>query len=166
MKTRRLTQARLHEVLSYDAETGVFRNNFKRGRMADAGAIAGTKHSHGYIEIKIDGVLYKAHRLAWMYVHGEFPQFDIDHISGIRDDNRLGNLRSATRSENQCNQRQARRNNRVGLLGVSWHKLVKKYAATIKVAGKQTVIGWFEDAGEAHLAYLSAKRRMHSTCEI
>ncbi len=88
----RLTQERLKEVLSYNPETGIFtRNPGIRG-----GEKVGT-NSHGYVSIMVDGYLYQAHRLAWLYMEGYMPEQEIDHISRKRDDNRWCNLRVVNR---------------------------------------------------------------------
>jgi hypothetical protein len=98
-----LTQERLKELLHYDPETGIFTNLTQRGGHAKKGAVAGTKNSIGYVCIRIDYDQYRAHRLAWLYVYGEFPEKFIDHMNEIRDDNRIINLRLATHQENLHN---------------------------------------------------------------
>lgn len=97
-----LTAERLRELLTYDPETGEFRWRYTRGCRA-RGQIAGTVTCLGYLTIAIDGRKYKAHRLAWLHVHGEWPYPEIDHINRIKLDNRLVNLRRATRAENNAN---------------------------------------------------------------
>src|SRR5437868_3578208 len=98
----RVTAERLREVLIYAPETGLF---YWRGQRGGQGARceAGTWHSHGYRSIKIDGVAYYAHRLAWLYVHGEHPNREIDHDNGDRGDNRIVNLRQCSHAENLRN---------------------------------------------------------------
>lgn len=112
-----LTQAKLKELLEYDPISGVFRRKINIGG-AKIGDIAGTDNGDGYMKIRVAGKSYKAHRLAWLYVMGRWPKNDIDHINGVRCDNRIINLREATRAENKQNTRKANSNNRTGLLGV------------------------------------------------
>ena len=87
-----LTQERLKELLHYDEETGIFTRKEKIGRYLK-GSVSGSKHRKGYIQITIDSENYLAHRVAWMYVYGEFPKDQIDHINRIKTDNRRENLR-------------------------------------------------------------------------
>ena len=96
-----LNQKRLKEVLTYDSETGIFVWRSKKSR--NKGKVAGHLRSDGYVAITVDSKLYRAHRLAWLYVHSYFPEHDIDHMNGVRDDNRLVNLREASRACNLQN---------------------------------------------------------------
>ncbi len=156
MKT--LTAERLREVLDYFPETGVFRWKIARPGIA-VGAVAGRVNGQGYRQICIDGRRYQAHRFTWLYVHDRWPMAEIDHINGIRDDNRLTNLREASRSDNTQNLRRAQCNNKVGLLGVT--KSLGKFQAQIKVGGKKLYLGTFETAELAYAAYVAAKRQFH-----
>lgn len=99
-----ITHDRLKELLHYNPDTGVFTNRVRRGGNALAGGIAGCITNKGYVHIRIDGKDYQAHRLAWLYVYGEFPKIEIDHINHIRSDNRISKLRLATHQENGKNQ--------------------------------------------------------------
>ena len=155
-----LTQERLQELLSYDPETGIFTNLKSRGRVK-IGAVAGSKNPNGYIYIAIDSKKYRAHRLAWLYVHGNFPANQIDHINEVKDDNRIVNLRLATNLENHQNQSSPRTNNTSGYLGVIWDKFSGKWRARIKVNGKQKHLGCFDTGEEASEAYVTAKRELH-----
>ena len=150
-----MTPERLCEVLSYDQETGCLRWTVSRR----AGNLAGYVDAGGYRQIKIDGRMYLAHRLAWLYVHRRWPVAEIDHMNGLRDDNRLANLREVTHSENLQNQRRARRDSKTGLLGTS--PKGRKFQATIKLNGKARHLGYFDTAELAHEAYIDAKRRLH-----
>lgn len=100
-----LTQARLKEILHYDPDTGIFTRRLDRGPNAPKDSVAGTPDKNGYIVIKVDFTQYKAHRLAWLYIYGVWPNNQIDHINHIVDDNRIVNLRDVTNSENQANRR-------------------------------------------------------------
>lgn len=102
---RDLTHARLLELLHYDPDFGEFRNRVRRGQIGLAGFRTASEHGRGYRTLKVDGRKYLAHRLAWFYVHGEWPPrgLEIDHVNRVRDDNRISNLRVVTRSENNRN---------------------------------------------------------------
>lgn len=156
-----LTAEALRVLLEYDPETGLFTwRNHHRGTLI--GCIAGRtgKDSNGYPHLKVVGRTYKAHRLVWLYTHGRWPEHQIDHINGVRDDNRLANLREATHTENAHNLRRARVNNASGLLGVS--KLKNgRWRASIRSHGKQRNLGDFHEPKEAHAAYLRAKAELH-----
>lgn len=149
-----LTQERLVEALSYSPETGEFRWRIG-SRMA--GKVAGTWITDGYRSIILDGRPYASHRLAWLYVHGEWPKELIDHINGVRDDNRISNLRECTGAENQQNS--APRRWRSLPLGV--YKNGKKFQATITAMGVQYNLGVHATPEEAHQAYLKAKAVHH-----
>lgn len=99
--------------------------------------------STGYIRIRINGVKYKAHRLAWFCYHGQWPDGDIDHINGVRHDNRIANLRVVTNKQNHENRLAANRNNSTGLRGVSLHKKTGKYKAHIRHNGVLYYLGLY-----------------------
>jgi len=157
----KLTAERLKEVLVYDPSTGMFSHRIARGRYKHIkpGTIVGSRHSEGYIVIDVDRKTYFAHRLAWLYLHGEHPSEDIDHVNGDRADNRASNIRAATRSENMQNLRGASKRSTTGLLGVS--KFRTKWASSIYTNGAKKHLGVFASAEEAHVAYLAAKAVMH-----
>lgn len=116
-----LTHSDLVRLLDYNPETGLFTWKAKRCGTKHGSVAGSIDPSHGYRRIKIDGHLYLAHRLAWFYVCGEWPAHEIDHIDRARANNRIANLRPATRSENQCNKPRYS-NNRTGAKGVHWHR--------------------------------------------
>lgn len=124
-----------------------------------AGDVAGCRTSRGYSVLAVDGVLYRAHRLAWFYVTGAWPQGEVDHINGQRADNRFLNLRVVTGAINSQNRRRANGNSRTGLLGVYPHKT--GFQARIMVSGSRRHLGTFQTAEAAHAAYLAAKRQVH-----
>jgi hypothetical protein len=97
-----------NEYLQYNQETGNIIWLKDKGTKKLIGQIAGNLNNNGYIQIKFDGKLYKAHRLAWYLHHGVWPQNEIDHINGIRNDNRINNLRDVTKNENLLNQKRHR----------------------------------------------------------
>jgi len=160
-----LTQSRLKEVVNYNPETGDFIWIGHRYKSRN-GLAAGHINQRGYRQIRIDGILYKAHRLAWLYVTGKFPEHSIDHISCIKTDNRYSNLRQADHSLNNQNIKKHRSHNKTGFLGVRYRKNINKYIADIRVNGKQIYLGLFHNAIDAHNAYLEAKRKYHAGCTI
>jgi|SRR5580692_11264609 hypothetical protein len=150
----KLTQKRLRELLDYDPETGVFKWRISYGYKR-SGAIAGCFNFQGYWRISVDGQRYQAHRLVWLYVHGKFPDKELDHVSGQRSDNRLINLREATRAEN-CRNRKIGIDNKSGFKGVSWHKKTKKWAAH----AQKRYLGVYPTKEEASAAYEAASTRL------
>jgi hypothetical protein len=125
-----------------------------------AGRICHSKNHDGYIKVSFKSKKYFAHRLAWFYMTGEWPQREIDHINGIRNDNRWSNLRLVSRAENTQNRSRATAGSETGILGV--HKTDNKITACICVAGKQIHLGTFPDFESAEKAYLSAKAILHA----
>lgn len=148
----KLTQKRLKELLFYDKKTGVFSWRVTlsgRGGKVKKGHIAGTKDTKNKTQIKVDGKLYFAHRLAFLYMNGEWPKEQVDHINRIVEDNSWDNLREATLSENLTNRIFKRKD---GLpLGV--YKKGKKYFSSIWKNGKNNYIGVFETIEEAKKAH-------------
>ena len=124
-----LTAERLRALLDYDPVTGVFTWKATRTGQAVAGRIAGGALHTGYHRIQIDGRAFLAHRLAWLYVHEVWPQGQIDHINGVKADNRIANLREATASQNGQNRRGSQINNGSGLLGVYPHDASGRWRA-------------------------------------
>lgn len=124
-----ITQFELKELLYYASDTGVFNWRTNRPHRPE-GAVAGSFHSTGYVHISINRKLYKAHRLAWLYVHGSFPLTGIDHINRNKSDNRVCNLRLANQTENNRNTA-LRKDNTSGVKGVSWSIRAKKWVVQI-----------------------------------
>lgn len=155
-----VTLERVKELLSYDPETGVFTWKVSRNNQIRAGMIAGKGlNSEGYHRIFIDGKFYGAHRIAWFYMMGIWPDF-VDHINWVKTDNRFANLRDVSNSVNQQNQRKAHKHNLSGLLGVS-AKESGRFSANIRLNGKRHYLGTFHTAEAAHAAYLNAKCELH-----
>lgn len=150
-----ITQESLKSLLHYNAETGVF--TWISG--VRLGVVAGSS-SKRYAVIHIGDKYFQSHRLVWLYVHGEFPLNDIDHINGNKHDNRIENLRNATRSENKCNCPRSKRNTS-GYKGVDWSKSKGKWRVRIKLLGKSYSVGYFDDVLEAFGAYCMAAKKMH-----
>lgn len=165
--TEELTQARLRELLDYDPATGLFVRRAVEGlqeRWHDkpAGYVL-----RGYLVITVDGRKYRAHRLAWLYIHGKWPEQEIDHRDGNKLNNRIANLRDVSHTVNGENRRQGEANGTGGgLIGASWFKARNKWMAQITVNRKQRYLGLFDTAEEAHAAYVQAKRQLHEGCTI
>lgn len=154
-----LTAERLREVLSYDPDTGEFIR--LQSRYKDLiGKSAGCPQGKGYLTIMVDGVLYLAHRLAWLYVYGVWPNGQIDHENENKIDNRLSNLRDATQVQNMHNQSQPQRNNQSGYRGVCFHKGVGKYQAQLGIDGKVKHLGYFDTAKKTSKAYEVARKSL------
>jgi hypothetical protein len=147
-----LTQVRLLEVLHYDPETGIFTRKISLAYNAAVGDPVGHISGDGYLHASIDGKKYKLHRLAWLYMMGEWPPEQLDHKNMWRTDNRWDNLREATNAENNRN-RGAQSNNRSGLKGASWVAKAGRWQARIVVNGQRKYLGLFDTAEEAHAAY-------------
>lgn len=164
-----LTQEHLKELLNYNPDTGIFTYKISRCgyRGIKIGDTAGSVSTDNYRRIGIAGKKYLAHRLAWFYMYGVWPDFQIDHRDHDRSNNRINNLRDVTQSGNMQNQVKATKQNlSCGFLGVRFHDKKGKYEAQIRINGKQKHLGSFPTAQEAHSAYLLAKRLHHSTCMI
>lgn len=155
-----LTQKYLRETLHYDSETGVFTWRIPPARNVKEGSVAGCLTNHGYIQIGVKNKLYMAHRLAWLYVYGKWPTNLIDHINGIRCDNRITNLREATSAENQYNMSKAK-NNTSGVKGVTWSRLHKRWRAQCRVNGKIYRLGLFKDICEAEQVVKKFREQHH-----
>jgi hypothetical protein len=158
-----LTQEKFKEFIIYEEKTGIFRWKAKTSKYSSRiiiGAIIGSIETSGYRQIRIFNKTYQAHRLAWLYVYGVWPTNEIDHINGIKDDNRLCNLREASRSENNMNQA-LKSNNTSGNKGIDWRTSNNKWRARITVNEKQIHIGYFNTVDDAINAYNTAALQYH-----
>lgn len=153
-----LDAKRLREVLHYNPDTGAFTWLLSTSNRVKIGDIAG-RIANGYRGIRIDGVLHYAHRLAVLYVTGEWPESVVDHRDGRRANNVWTNLRSCTQTVNTQNIRTAHRGSATGLLGVSRHR--KKFDASIHVNGKRVRLGRYATAQMAGDVYIKAKQQLH-----
>jgi len=154
-----MTQEELKRLLHYEPATGQFTWLVRLSNRAPVGKRAGSPDTRGYLQIGIAGKDYKLHRLAWLYMTGELPSMDIDHINGIPGDNRWSNLRHVTHAVNGQNSRAARSNNSTGFLGVIPYG--KRFRAAITLDGWPRHLGYFDDPASAHQAYVAAKRQIH-----
>lgn len=159
MAERILTAARLREVLHYNPETGAFTWRFAYCRKIKAGAKAGTTGKNGYVEIRVDGGKYRAHRLAVLYMTGNWPVDGVDHANRVNSDNRYTNLRQCTRSQNNSNRRVIRET-ATGVKGVSPDGS-GKYRARVASNGARRLVGVFETVDEAGDAYRTAATKVH-----
>ena len=155
-----ITEKQLKDVLNYNPETGIFTWLTRPSNSIHIGDIAGGLHHTGYIHIRINGKKYSAHRLAWLYTQGQWPKDQIDHINGIKDNNKLSNLREATSSQNNANSNM-RCSNKSGRKGVYWHKGKGMWAAQITTNSKVKRLGTFTCKDKAYAAYCKAADKYH-----
>jgi len=157
------TASQVRELLNYDPHTGLF--TWKIGRPGTRlGSLAGTLTKDGYVMLSANGAKVFAHRAAWLLMHNTWPKAEIDHINGVRNDNRIENLRDVSPSVNQQNVRRARRDNKSGFLGVTRQKNL--WTSQLTIRGKTLHLGLFRTPEEASEAYLKAKREHHEGCTI
>jgi hypothetical protein len=145
-------------IWSYSPDTGEIVYLVPRGN-AQIGDRAGHYDGNkGYRRVRVFGHYIGEHRLAWLLYYGEWPLEQLDHINGIKDDNRICNLRPASNSQNAVN-KPARNDNKLGVKGVFYEKnmtRIKRYRAVIKINGKQKSLGYFLTVDEAKEAYKKA----------
>ena len=152
-----LTQKRLKELLCYDPDTGLF--SWARGRSGcKKGQVVGYTNGRGWLRVKLDGKHYKLHRLAFLYMDGEFPSEEVDHANGVKSDNRWCNLRKATRSQNMAN-RKSGGNSVTGYRGVL--PSGDRFWAQITKDGKRVHLGMYDCPKEAHKAYCKAAKELY-----
>lgn len=155
-----LTHARLCEVLDINPILGSATWKIRLSTRTRAGSNAGTLHSFGYQNIRIDGRIYKRHRLIWFFVNKQWPPDQIDHINGDRSDDRIDNLRESNhlyncwnKSPNSCGKYNRR--------GITWSKDKKKWRVRISVNNKKIWIGYFQDFDSANEARVAAEVKYH-----
>ena len=156
-----LTAERLRELLHYEPSTGVFTWKITRNSRLKPGDVAGSVRPNGYINLGVAGKLYLAHRLAWLYVYGVWPERMIDHINRNKSDNRIANLRDVTRAQN-CQNTLKLSTNTSGFKGVGFDKAKGKWEAKIWYEGRKKWIGYFPDAQLAAKAYAQAAAQLHT----
>lgn len=159
-----LSLTRLKYLLSYSPETGIFTWKVSHPR-AKEGSPAGATDLYGYVVVRLDGVLYKAHRLAWFYVKGEWPTKNLDHINQIKGDNRIANLRCVDQSTNMHNAK-IKSTNKSGYAGVCWRQDRHKWCARIKIGYKSIFLGNFDRKDEAIQARQKAEKRLLSALNV
>lgn len=159
MRSRKtLTPPRLRALFHYDPDTGVFTRRVRTANSTKMGEEAGSL-TGGYRLISVDNNIYRAHQLAWLYIYGQWPRFNLDHINGIGEDNRITNLREATFSQNNANAR-IRKDNIPRLKGASWHAVSGRWRATIIKDRKQISLGLYKTPEQAHEAYYRAAKEL------
>lgn len=155
------TQDRLKQVLDYNPDTGVFHWKIPIGPRVRVGDVAAVYKGNGYARIQIDGVRYNAHRLAWLYVYGVYPEILVDHINLDKSDNRIANLRVATETENRRNTKTLK-NSKTGVKGVTHStSCLGKYEARIGDKGKNYYLGVFETIEAAKEALDKKRQELH-----
>lgn len=159
IEKKRVTAERLKEMFLYDFDLGIF-TRLTDTKRSKAGDMVGNLSGAGYQQFSIDGRMYQSHRLAWLYVYGEYPSLDIDHINGIKTDNRIANLRLATESQNGFNVG-IRSDNKSGFKGVHKDSKSGKWVAEAKIHGKKFRLGRFGDAEDAANAYKVFASKAH-----
>lgn len=150
----------IKSFLMYCHESGELTYIRKPCRNILAGSVAGNPDKNGYLQFRFHGHNLLAHRVAWAIYYGEWPRNQIDHINGIKNDNRISNLRQANHSENGCN-RGLQSNNTSGISGVHWHKARQKWNARIKINRNHIHLGLFDDIDEAKLVMEKARLDFH-----
>lgn len=157
-----LTAARLHELLHYDQQTGMFTRLVSGPKTQRyVGKVAGRRHKvRGYREITVDGKLYYAQRLAWLYMTGEWPHGLVDHRDTDKDNNRWLNLRAADHVTNGQNRRGPQANSTTGVLGVSSNG--SGFRARLGVRGREVHLGTFRTVAEAQAVRIAAKPQHHA----
>lgn len=134
---------KVRRLMAYDPETGILTRKVSACSTARAGDVVGWQRKDGYLRGRLDGRSYMLHRLAWLHYYGEWPANQIDHINGVRNDNRIANLRDVTHKQNSRNQRR-KCTNLSGVTGVQWAAYAGKWRAFIRVDGKHLGIGYFD----------------------
>lgn len=157
--------AEANRLFEYRADGTLVRKVTTGGR--PAGSTVGGVHHDGYLQAKFLGRHIQVHRLVWLMHRGELPAV-LDHINGVRHDNRIENLRSVSHAVNSQNRRAATSVNKTGFLGVMLvaRNRDRPFVAAIRVSGRQKELGCFATAEQAHEAYVMAKRRLHAGCTL
>jgi hypothetical protein len=158
-RDKMIDKQQLISELNYCQETGIFTwKKYKRG--VNKSLYAGSICHNGYLKIFINNKHYYAHRLAWLYTYGYMPDREVDHINHDKSDNRISNLRLATRNQNSFNT-SIRSDNTSGIKGVSWYPRLNKWRVYINANNKQKTIGYFEELELAELVIYEARKKYH-----
>ena len=156
-----ITQEELKSLFDYDPNTGKFIRKVATTNSVKVGDIAGGLNQRGYVVIWTNGRSYLAHRLAWLYVYGEFPELNIDHINHDITDNRISNLRQATQLQNVWNSK-IKNSSETGVKGVTKDKRKKStFYARCRVNGEHVYLGAFSTKEDAGKAYDDFARSLH-----
>ena len=152
-----ITADRLRELLHYDPNTGLFTWKVSPSHSVEVGTFAGSCYRKGYIKIQIGRRRYSAHRLAFLYMKGEWPTDHVDHRDRNTSNNRWSNLRDATNAQNILN-RGRQTNNTSGRAGVHWAANMGKWQARVALNGTRVNLGYFDKIEDAIAARLAAER--------
>lgn len=159
-KVDSISAERLREIVNYDPETGEFTWKFCHRRRTNKDGKVGHLSASGYVQMYVDGINTRAHRLAWLYVHGVYPGGHIDHINGDRADNRIANLRDVAPAVNSQNRPAFSKANKLKAVGVFEYK--GGFRAEITALGRRHHFGVYETLAEARAAYNAGKLILHS----
>lgn len=155
-----ITQDELKRVIFYDPKSGLLTWIVSPSRSVRAGSLAGSiNKSDGYVKVKVNGRLYFGHRLAVLYMTGEWPDHT-DHANAIKSDNRWSNLRVCSSLENAWN-KSKQHNNTSGFVGVTWCKKSMKWKPSLSVRGKRINLGYWDDIELADLIVREARNKYH-----
>lgn len=160
-----ITQEQIREVLDYNPDTGHLTWKVARGHRRVGDRAGGIDITKGYRSVRVLGKAYKEHRLIWLWYTGSFPKDHMDHINGVRDDNRIANLRECTNQENSQNRTVFNNpKKRSKYIGVSYRGKLKgnQWRARIMLNNKDIELGYFNTEEEAHQAYVEAKAVYHT----
>ena len=150
----------LRQCFVYDPDTGVLTWLLRKAYRIQIGDVAGSPTDRGYLCVRLDGSNYKVHRIVWAMYAGLAAARPLDHVNGVKSDNRISNLREASSSENGRNT-SAYRNNTSGYKGVSWHKRIGKWGSAIRLYGRVRHLGYFTEIEDAAAAYAAASKELH-----
>jgi len=153
-----ITQKELKEVLNYNPKNGLFTWKIKANKDRNIGSVAGSKNKKGYVIIGYDRKTYLGHRLAHLYMLGEFPKNQIDHKDHIKHNNKWKNLREVTNQENHKNMT-IQKNNKSGHIGVSFNKEKNKFQSYITVNNKKINLGYYVELNSAIYARKQAETK-------
>lgn len=148
---------RIRSLFDYDPLTGDLIRIASVGGGTRVGDRAACLNTDGYVVVNIDKRQYRAHRIAWLLTYGAWPRSEIDHINGVKSDNRISNLRLASPSQNQANRK--KKQNKAGHRGIHWNARDKRWNAKITVDGKQIHLGMFTTPDAAAEAYRTAAEK-------
>jgi HNH endonuclease len=155
-KERALSANALREILTYNPQSGFFVRKTMVGSRGAVGQIVGSLHHSGYLHVWIGKYQYLLHRLVWLWMTGDWPVEQIDHINGDKSDNRWSNLRAATHGQNKRNSRLSK-NSTSGYVGVSYFRSNRRWYSYLTLNGKKVFVGFFKNAIDA-----AACRNVHS----
>ena len=163
--TEMIDQETVKKLFYYDAESGMLIWRFGNGRNVKPWQEVKAKNVHGYYTAKIHGKSYLAHRLAWLYVHGSFPNKYIDHKNRIRNDNRLCNLRDVNTTDNAQNI-SLPNHNTSGQIGVSWIKSHNCWTVFVKVNKKNKWLGYYKNLDDAITVRKEGERQYYNLPQV